>query len=231
MKVKDIVREDGPMQGQPPQMGKVTAQQPGVNGAPGMVTVTMSNGMKQIVPSNMIGTGPDGKPMINTQQQQPGSPQTSPAPTGSNGQPPVTMGQDLKVQEEPSNSTNTVNVVKKGTQIFASDGDPIEQTSTGREVDQQYIADPANATNRMGYIVANGKKYLALNTGHKWKVGPKVYSEITGFSHLPGDPNKQYAPPQPIPNAPLNQKSNPGNFSHLEESTDLSRIKMLSGLK
>jgi hypothetical protein len=227
MKVKDIVREDGPIPGQP-QMGKVTAQQPGVNGAPGMVTVTMSNGVKQMVPSNMISPGPDGKPMINTQQQQTGQ---TPPPSGTSGQPPVTMGQDVKVQEEPSNSTNTVNAVQKGAQLFASDGDPIEITSTRREVDQQYIADPANATNRMGYVVFKGKKYLALNTGHKWKIGPKAYAEITGISHLPGDPNKQYSAPVPLPNAPLNRSINPADIRKLEESTDLSRIKMLSGLK
>jgi hypothetical protein len=194
-----------------------------------MVTVTMSNGIQQMVPSNMIGTGPDGKPMINTQQQQTGQ---APAPGDTpTNQPSVTMGQDVKVQEEPSNNTNTVNAIQKGAQLFASDGDPIEITSTRREVDQQYIADPANATNRMGYVVFKGKKYLALNTGHKWKIGPKAYAEITGISQLPADPNKQYAPPQQLPNAPLNRTVNPADFQKLEESADLSRIKMLSGLK
>ena len=230
MKVKDIVREDGPIAGQP-QMGKVTAQQPGVGGAPGMVTVTMSNGVKQMIPSNMISPGPDGKPMINTQQQpgQNGQP-TTPPPTGTTGQPAVTMGQDVKVQEEPSNSSNTVNAIQKGAQLFASDGDPIEITSTRKEVDQAYIADPVNAGNRMGYVVFKGKKYLALNTGHKWKIGPKAFAEITGISNLPGDPNKQYGAPTPLP---LGQRKplNPADFQKLEESTDLSRIKMLSGLK
>jgi hypothetical protein len=229
MKVKDIVREDGQL----PQIGKVTAQQPGVGGAPGMVTVTMSNGVKQMVPSNMISPGPDGKPMINTQQQpgQNGQPATAPPPTGTTGQPTVTMGQDVKVQEEPSNSSNTVNAIQKGAQLFASDGDPIEITSTRREVDQAYIADPANAGNRMGYVVFKGKKYLALNTGHKWKIGPTAYAEITGIMHLP-------ASRTPVPSIdsrslppPQRQRPNPANMHKLEESAEVSRIKMLSGLK
>jgi hypothetical protein len=228
MKVKDIVSEDGQM----PQMGKITAQQPGMGGAPGMVTVTMSNGIKQMVPSNMISPGPDGKPMINTQQDSQTNQTPTPAPTGTPGQAPVAMGQDIKVQEEPSNVSNTVNAIQKGSQLFASDGDPIEITSTRREVDQAYIADPANAGNRMGYVVFKGKKYLALNTGHKWKIGPNAFAEITGIMHLPATRNP--APSfdsrsQPLPQP--NQRMKPSEIHKLEESAEVSRIKMLSGLK
>lgn len=110
MKIKDIVHEDGPVPGQQPQMGKVTKTQPGVGGAPGMVTVAMPNGVSQTVPSNMISMGPDGKPMINTQQQQPGQngmqqPQQQNNP---NGQPTVTMGQDLKMAEEGDTDIKSV---------------------------------------------------------------------------------------------------------------------------
>lgn len=226
MKVKDIVSEDGPIAGQP-QIGKVTKTQPGVGNAPGTVTVTMPNGVTQTIPTNMITKGPDGKPMVN---QQPQSNQQTPQTTTPPEQPTMAMGQDLAVSEEPSNSSNTVNAIQKGAQLFASDGDPIEITSTRKEVDQAYIADPVNAGNRMGYVVFKGKKYLALNTGHKWKIGPTAYAEITGISHLPGDPNKKYSAPVPLP---LGQRKplNPADFQKLEESTDLSRIKMLSGLK
>jgi len=101
MKVKDIVHEDGPIPGQP-QMGKVTKTQPGVGGAPGTVTVSMPNGVTQTIPTNMISMGPDGKPMVNQQQQTQSNQQTQPttAPTP-NGQPPIAMGQDLAMAEEP----------------------------------------------------------------------------------------------------------------------------------
>ena len=147
--------------------------------------------------------------------------------------PPGTQGGNsgAQVQEEPSNSSNTVNAIQKGAQLFASDGDPIEITSTRREVDQAYIADPANAGNRMGYVVFKGKKYLALNTGHKWKIGPTAFAEITGIMHLPASRN-------PVPSTdsrsmppPQRQRPNPANMHKLEESAEVSRIKMLSGLK
>lgn len=137
-----------------------------------------------------------------------------------------------QVQEEPSNSSNTVNAIQKGAQLFASDGDPIEITSTRREIDQAYIADPANAGNRMGYVVFKGKKYLALNTGHKWKIGPKAFAEITGIMHMPASRNpvpSTDSRSQPLPQ--LGQRPNPANMHKLEESAEVSRIKMLSGLK
>jgi hypothetical protein len=109
MKVKDVVREDVPMPGQAqpnpsgqPQTGKVSKVQPGVGGAPGMISITKPDGSILTVPSNQITTGIDGKMSVNTQQGQPGqNGSTQPAPTA-NGQPQVTMGQDLKMQEEPS---------------------------------------------------------------------------------------------------------------------------------
>ena len=108
MKVKDIVSEDGPIAGQP-QMGKVTKTQPGVAGAPGTVTVAMPNGVTQTIPTNMISMGPDGKPMVNQQQQTQSNQQdqqtTAPTP---NGQPPIAMGQDLAMAEEGSEDIKSV---------------------------------------------------------------------------------------------------------------------------
>jgi hypothetical protein len=132
--------------------------------------------------------------------------------------------------EEPSNSSNTVDAIKKGAQLIASDGDSIEITSTRKEVDQAYIAHPDNKNNRLGYVVFNGKKYLALNTGHKWKIGPNAFAEITGIMHLPATRNP--APSfdsrrLPLPNQPLK----PSEIHKLEESAEVSRIRMLSGLK
>ena len=76
--------------------------------------------------------------------------------------------------EEPANSTNTITVKRGPNGLVASDGDPVMVTSTGREVDQAYMSDPSNSINRVGYINFNGKMIPALNTGHKWKVGPKT---------------------------------------------------------
>lgn len=84
------------------------------------------------------------------------------------------QSQGAGIQEEPANSTNTITVKRGPNGLIASDGDPVMVTSTGREVDQAYLADPANASNRVGYINFNGTMIPALNTGHKWKVGPKA---------------------------------------------------------
>jgi hypothetical protein len=141
-----------------------------------------------------------------------------------------TMGSPATMEEEleQSNGKNTVDAIKKGLQLFASDGDPIEITSTRKEVDQQYIADPVNAGNRVGYVRFNGKTYLALNTGHKWKVGPTVFGEITGMYNLPGDTNKKYAPPQISPGQ---SRQGPPSFKgaqNLEESDKILLDKMLT---
>ena len=150
------------------------------------------------------------------------------APQQTMGAPARPMGENLAISEEPSNSSNTVNAIQKGAQLFASDGDPIEITSTRREVDQAYIADPANAGNRMGYVVFKGKKYLALNTGHKWKIGPTAFAEITGIMHLP-------ASRTPVPSIdsrslppPQRQRPNPANMHKLEEADNALLDKMLT---
>lgn len=91
---------------------------------------------------------------------------------------PQMGSQGAGIQEEPANSTNTITVRRGPNGLVASDGDPVMVTSTGREIDQAYLADPANAGNRVGYINFNGTKIPALNTGHKWKVGPKALQMI-----------------------------------------------------
>jgi hypothetical protein len=150
--------------------------------------------------------------------------------------PKITPGQQVDasktIEEQPSNSTNTVDAIKKGLKLFASDGDPIEITSTRREVDQAYIADPVNKGNRVGYVRFNGKKYLALNTGHKWKIGPTAYGEITGMHHLPADQNKKYSTPQPGPYD--TSKPSTAQFQKLEESADdrlLDKMLTIAGLR
>jgi len=246
MKVKDIVREDGPM----PQMGKVTAQQPGVGGAPGMVTVTMSNGVKQMVPSNMISSGPDGKPMINTQQQ-PGQQQTTTPPTGAPGQPPVTMGQDVKVQEEPNtmdpaNNTNTyyvnydqmaAKVGNKYVKIMPSkmwfDLTPdVAAKANAQGFSTVYLS--IDGTNIPG--VMGGDQYL----GSRIDIAPREFQKLQMRStrNLPGrmdsqgravdSTGKPYPPAQKLPGK---LGPTPSNVQNYEESAEVSRIKMLSGLK
>jgi hypothetical protein len=107
----------------------------------------------------------------------------------------VNMGSDQAASEDvdsampnkniPSpTAANTVfvkNASPMGCQM--SDGDVLTRTSTGREVDQQYVLEPDNAMNRVGYVKGkDGQLYMALNTGHKWKVGPEAWKKITGFS-------------------------------------------------
>ena len=229
MKIKDIVYEEAPVPGQAPQpnpsgqpqMGKVSKVQPGVGGAPGMVSITKPDGSILTVPSNQITTGTDGKMSVNTQPEQNGA--TQPAPTA-NGQPNITMGQDLQMAEEPANSKNTITVKRGPNGLIASDGDPVMATSTGREVDQAYMADPANAINRVGYINFNGTMIPALNTGHKWKIGPKALQMISGIQGQPYKP------------APGAIETNPGEKLDIQykesinESAEVSRIKFLSGL-
>jgi hypothetical protein len=99
---------------------------------------------------------------------------------------------------------NTLKFSMKGGKLIASDGDEILPTSTGREVDQQYVRDPINKMNKVGYININGKPVMALNTGHKWKVGPQVYKMLTT-------------------NQPLQQEE--------QGDSPLSRIAHLAGIK
>lgn len=77
---------------------------------------------------------------------------------------------------------NTITPVMKGGRLLASDGNVIEPAS--REIDQQYVQDPVNATNQLGYIKVNGKMYMTLNTGHKWKVSPSVFKMISSSQPL-----------------------------------------------
>lgn len=245
MKVKDIVREDGQM----PQMGKVTAQQPGVAGAPGMVTVTMSNGIKQMVPSNMISAGPDGKPMIDTQQQT-GQQPTTP-PTGTTGQPPVTMGQDVKVQEEPNtmdpaNNTNTYYV--NYDQMAAKVGNKYVKIMPSK-MWFDLTPDVAARANAQGFStiylsidgnnipgVMGGDQYL----GSRIDIAPREFQKLQmrGTRNLPGrmdnqgravdSTGKPYPPAQKLPGK---LGPTPSNVQNYEESAEVSRIKMLSGLK
>jgi hypothetical protein len=214
MKVKDIVHEDGPM----PQMGKVTAQQPGVGGAPGMVTVTMSNGVKQMIPSNMIGTGPDGKPMINTQQQ-PGQngqqPTTTQPPSGTTGQPPVTMGQDVKVQEEPNtmdpaNNTNTY-YVNYG-QMAAKVGNKYVKIMPSK-MWFDLTPEVAGRANAQGfstiYLSVNGKSIPGVmggdqNLGSRIDIAPRDYQLIQGMAGAQQQNNK-----------PMQQESVVSRIAHL----------------
>ena len=118
--------------------------------------------------------------------------------------PPQSGYRDPNVIPPPS-VQNTVKLTVKGGQLIASDGDPIMPTATGKEVDQQYAKDPSNANNRIGYIEVNGKPIMALNTGHKWKVGPQAYKMLTA-------------------NQPLQQEEQ-------GEPNSLSRIAHLAGIK
>jgi hypothetical protein len=170
MKVKEIVYEDGSLPGQG-VAGKVTKVNQPMGDKPGSVDVTMPNGITSEIPSNMVTKGPDGKPMANTQ--------TANTANATSPDQQIQPGTDIKVQEEPANTTNTIFVKRGPNGLIASDGDPIKVTNTGREVDQAYISDPVNATNRLGYINFNGNKIPALNTGHEWKVGPKVFQMIS----------------------------------------------------
>jgi len=209
MKIKDIVREDIPMPGQAqtnpsgqPQTGKVSKVQPGVGGAPGMVSITKPDGSILTVPSNQITTGMDGKLSLNQQQGQPGQNGSGPAPNA-NGQPQVTMGQDLKMQEEPgTGAVAQVNTKSNPPTVMdnATGGSPLGMTKTGEEITPDLIA-RSTPDWQERTIQANGKTYTALYSGTRgYRVGKQTYQAIMGGT-MP-----------------------------MRESTDLSRIKMLSGL-
>jgi len=209
MKIKDIVREDIPMPGQAqtnpsgqPQTGKVSKVQPGVGGAPGMVSITKPDGSILTVPSNQITTGMDGKLSLNQQQGQPGQNGSEPAPNA-NGQPQVTMGQDLKMQEEPgTDAVAQVNIKSNPPMVMdnATGGSPLGMTKTGEEITPDLIA-RSTPDWQERTIQANGKTYTALYSGTRgYRVGKQTYQAIMGGT-MP-----------------------------MRESTDLSRIKMLSGL-
>jgi hypothetical protein len=221
MKVKDIVSEDGPIAGQP-QIGKVTKTQPGVGGAPGTVTVAMPNGVNQEIPSNLITMGPDGKAMVNQQQQQQPNQQTTQTPAP-NGQPPVSMGTDIAVSEEPATrdsspvntSVNPPMVMNNGNQ----GGVPLTVTSTGGPIDADLITRSTDFQQQ--FVTANGKKYLALINAKKCVVSPQDYQEITGrapLNPIRGGMAAQSAVKTGIPITPL------------KESAEVARIKLLSGL-
>jgi hypothetical protein len=202
MKVKDIVYEDGPIAGQP-QTGKVSKVQPGVGGAPGMVSITKPDGSILTVPTNQITTGIDGKMSVNTQQGQPGQDNsTTPAPTA-NGQPNITMGQDLQMSEEPgTGAVAQVNTKSNPPTVMDNDtgGSPLGMTKTGEEITPDLIA-RSTPDWQERTIQANGKTYTALYSGTRgYRVGKQTYQTIMGGA-MP-----------------------------MRESTDLSRIKMLSGL-
>ena len=145
---------------------------------------------------------------------------------------------------DPPSDKNTIWVVNAGSTSLdfrMSDGDPLYPTKTGREVDAAYANEPDNLNNKIGYIKGqDGKLYMSLNTGHAWKIGPEAWKKILGINsmnrglpgaqHLPGDTTKKYAPPQTLPGQMRTGGPSFKDAQHLEESTDLSRIMMLSGL-
>lgn len=211
------------------------------------ITIQMADGtqIKKDLADGAISTDANGNPVFQAgttpqqagtnpnQQQTPQQKLVAGAKISVNTQAPQqTMGSPATMEEElePSNRSNTVDAIKKGAQLFASDGDIIEITDTRREVDQQYITDPANARNRVGYVKFNGKKYLALNTGHKWKIGPTAYAEITGIMHMPRELNQRPSSvdsrSQPLPQ--LGKPPNPANIRNLEESDNALLDKMLT---
>lgn len=86
---------------------------------------------------------------------------------------------------DPPNNTNTLFMDRKKFDpmlgAFASDGDPIRKTISGREIDAAYASEPVNATNRIGYFKADdGKLYMSLNVGHEWRLGPEAYRKVLG---------------------------------------------------
>jgi hypothetical protein len=232
MKIKDIVYEEAPVPGQAPQpnpsgqpqMGKVSKVQPGVGGAPGMVSITKPDGSILTVPSNQITTGTDGKMSVNTQPEQNGA--TQPAPTA-NGQPNITMGQDLQMAEEPTpRKIPKVSIANPLRPMVMDDGNikgTLLQPASGDLTPELIAKSKPDFEER--YIEANGKKYLALATGTVFKVSPRDFQEITQR-------------PQGQPYAPATgaRETNPGQNLDIQykesinESAEVSRIKFLSGL-
>jgi len=221
MKVKEIVYEDGPIPGQGTP-GKITKVNPAQGDKPGSVDVTMPNGVTSEIPSNMITKGPDGKPTANTQ--------TSNTSSAVSPDQQIQPGQDLKVQEEPvPRQIPKVSIANPLRPMVMDNGNikgtPLEKASG--DITPELIARSAPDFEER-YIEANGKKYLALATGTVFKVSPRDFSEITGLSHLPGNTNQKYAPAQHMPYNTNNPR--PSQFQKLEESAEVSRIKLLSGL-
>jgi hypothetical protein len=185
--------------------------QPGTPGqpVPGSITVAQD----QIDMTDLANLKINPKAMQSQQQnQQPGALNNKTVTVGLGEEPnedqlhidPPQMGYQNTQLPKPG-PTNMLTAKNVSGKFVASDGDPVEQTSTGKEIDQQYAQDPVNKLNRVGYFTANGQQYMALNTGHKWKVGPQALKALAS-------------------NQPLQQEEQ-------GEQTSLGRIAHLAGIK
>lgn len=117
------------------------------------------------------------------------------------------------------NSTNTLKLgaVKNG-QPTLSDGDPLQITKSGKEIDSMQASIEVNQNNnRVGYLMLNGIQYIVVNTGHSWRIGPKAYKAI--MSNYNPQANQQ-----PQVNQPLQQEEQ-------GEDSPLSRIAHLAGIR
>ena len=165
MKIRDILGEDGPVTVTSVEGDKAKLSNGQELDAKTLTPDTAHPGQfnAPVTDPNAIKTGA----VVNTGDQQ-----TSEEVGDS--QPPRPDGTNtVFVKQDPAPLVGTL----------MSDGDPLKVTSTGREVDADYIKDPANAMNRVGYIKGkDGQMHLALNTGHVWKVGPQAYQAITGHT-------------------------------------------------
>jgi len=147
--------------------------------------------------------------------------------------PPGTQGgnSQAQVQEEPVSRPIPKVSIANPLQPMVMDngnikGTPLQKASG--DITPELIARSAPDFEER-YIEANGKRYLALATGTVFKVSPRDFAEITGLYHLPGNTNQKYAPAQNMPYN-TNDPRPKTQLQHLEESAEVSRIKMLSGL-
>jgi len=167
MKIKDILGEDG----------NITVQ--GVTGDKAKLSNGQEIDAKTLTPDTQH-PGQFTMPQMDPTAIKPGSVVTS-------GEQTEDMPNDPQRTIPPANGTNTIFVKQDPAPLIGtmmSDGDGLGVTSTGREIDPAYIQDPANSSNRVGYIKGkDGQMHLALNTGHQWKVGPQAYQAITGHSY------------------------------------------------
>jgi len=170
MKIKDILGEDGEMALTPkPLPGATQLTTPDGNVVATATDSAAAAELQNLAKEKKITFG--GSEEQNEDQPMPGQP--APGAEGARQIPPPDGTNTLFVKQDPAPLIGTM----------MSDGDGLGVTKTGREIDPAYIQDPANSTNRIGYIKGkDGQMHLALNTGHQWKVGPQAYQAITGHT-------------------------------------------------
>jgi hypothetical protein len=168
MKIKDIVMKED---------GSVTVS--AVSGDKAKLSNGQEIDAKSLTP-DAEHPGQFKAPQVDPTAIKPGAPVTMTDQETSEDMPvPGVQGPSI----EKPNNTNTYPVsLKSGTPLVLDNGNsggtPLEITRSGEEVTPQMAQSPDNKMNRVCYLNVNGKLYMALNTGHKYKIGKQSFQDI-----------------------------------------------------